>query len=79
MGVFPYFITMDQLYRFFYITGVILVIVCLLWHFGIGREWIGHLPGDIIIRKSNILIYIPLGTSAAGGLVLTLLLWILRK
>ncbi len=40
---------------------------------------LGHLPGDITIRKDNFSFYLPLGTSILISVVLSLLLWILGR
>jgi hypothetical protein len=40
---------------------------------------LGRLPGDIVYRRENVTIYIPLATSLLLSLVLTLVLWAIRK
>ena len=39
----------------------------------------GRLPGDIVYRQKNFVFYFPLATSLLLSLVLTLLLWALRR
>jgi hypothetical protein len=39
----------------------------------------GKLPGDIVIRKKNFVIYIPIVTSIILSLVLSLILFIISK
>jgi hypothetical protein len=46
---------------------------------GIGRGWIGKLPGDIHYSRGNFSFYFPLMTSVLVSLLLTLILWLLRK
>jgi hypothetical protein len=41
--------------------------------------WLGRLPGDIYVKRENFTFYFPLATSILISLVLTLLLWLLRK
>jgi hypothetical protein len=41
--------------------------------------WLGHLPGDIIIRKGNFTFYFPLATSIVISVILTLLLMLFRR
>jgi len=41
--------------------------------------WIGRLPGDIVIQRKNFTFYFPLATCILASLLLSLLLWILRK
>ena len=72
---------MAGLGRWILILGLIVVAVGLLVmvaeKFSFFR--IGRLPGDIVYRRKNFVIYIPLATSLLLSLVLTLVLWALRK
>lgn len=40
---------------------------------------LGRLPGDILIQRGNLTIYIPLGTMLAVSLLLTLILNLLSR
>ena len=40
---------------------------------------LGRLPGDLVIRRPGFTFYFPLGTSLVLSLLLSLLLWILRR
>jgi Protein of unknown function (DUF2905) len=40
---------------------------------------IGRLPGDIRVERGSFRFYLPLGTSIALSLVLTLVLWIIAR
>jgi hypothetical protein len=40
---------------------------------------IGRLPGDIAIERDRFKLYLPLGTSIAVSVVLTLLFWLLGR
>lgn len=42
-------------------------------------DWLGRLPGDLIIRKQGIVLYIPLTTSALLSLALSILSALLFK
>ena len=56
--------------------GVILLGVGLLWTFWpVSR--LGRLPGDIVIRRQNWSLYVPITTSVLLSLLLTLVVWIL--
>ncbi len=59
-------------------VGIILVIVGLLspWLQKLG---LGRLPGDIVIERDNFRFYLPITTSILISLLLTLILWLLRK
>ena len=41
--------------------------------------FLGRLPGDLVIRRPGFTFYFPLGTSLVLSLLLSLLLWILRR
>ena len=58
--------------------GVILVIVGLLWPW-LQKVGLGRLPGDIVIERDNFRLYLPITTSILISLLLTLILWLLRK
>ncbi|MCX5750210.1 MAG: DUF2905 domain-containing protein [Candidatus Saganbacteria bacterium] len=63
---------MESLGKFLIIIGVVLISVgALLMMFG-KLPWIGRLPGDIVIRKEGVTIYIPLVTMLLLSLVLTI-------
>jgi uncharacterized protein YybS (DUF2232 family) len=50
----------------------------LLWS-GIGKGWLGRLPGDIHYTKGNFSFYFPIVTCILLSLVLTFILWLFRK
>jgi Protein of unknown function (DUF2905) len=51
--------------------GIVLVIAGLLF-LALGRlPWLGRLPGDIIIERPQLTVYIPLGTMIVISLILT--------
>jgi len=50
----------------------------LLWS-GIGKGWLGKLPGDIHFTKGNLSFYFPIITCIVVSLILTFILWLFRK
>jgi hypothetical protein len=61
------------------IAGIVLAIVgALLWS-GFGKSWLGRLPGDIHYSRGNFSFHFPIVTCLIVSLVLTLLLWLIRK
>ena len=63
------------------IGGVLVVIGAILWLF---RDVpilnkIGRLPGDIRISRDNFTFYLPVTTSILISLILTVIIWILRR
>lgn len=60
------------------VVGLCLVAVGLIWPW-LGRIGLGRLPGDILIERENFRFYAPLGTSLLLSVVLSLVLWLMRR
>jgi uncharacterized membrane protein len=68
-------------------TGKILILIgamlilagIILWLFGNRLHWLGNLPGDIKVEKENFKFYFPITTMIIMSVVLTLILWLIRK
>ena len=43
------------------------------------RLGLGHLPGDILIKRKNFMLYIPIASSILISVILTLLLNLFRR
>ena len=54
------------------------VAVGLLWPL-IEKLGLGRLPGDFVIGRGSFRLYIPLATSLIVSVVLSMLLWVLRR
>jgi len=65
--------------KFLIIAGITAVAIGGLFLLAGKIPWIGRLPGDIIIQKKNFTFYFPLATSILLSLLLTFILWILRR
>ncbi len=61
------------------LIGLILVVIGLFLMFGSKIFPFGRLPGDIIIKKEHFTFYFPLVSMLLISVVLTLVLYILRK
>jgi hypothetical protein len=62
------------------IIGIIFIIAGLVIYFWGDRiGWIGHLPGDIRIEKENTKFYFPVTTMIIFSILLSLILWLVRK
>ncbi|HOK25207.1 MAG TPA: DUF2905 domain-containing protein [Bacteroidales bacterium] len=71
---------MPQIGKFLVIAGIILIIIGLiLWLGGSRLNWIGHLPGDIRIEKENVKFYFPVTTMIVISILLSFILWVIRK
>ncbi|MCG6879020.1 MAG: DUF2905 domain-containing protein [Deltaproteobacteria bacterium] len=60
------------------IAGILILAAGLLWPW-IGKIPLGRLPGDIIISRPNVKIYIPIATMILVSIVISLILWLIRK
>jgi hypothetical protein len=67
--------SLETIARYLVYTGVALLVVgggiLLLAKLGLAP---GKLPGDIVIRRGNGTLYIPIATSILGSIILTILL-----
>ncbi|HMN49187.1 MAG TPA: DUF2905 domain-containing protein [Ignavibacteriaceae bacterium] len=59
-------------------AGVVLVIIGLTWPW-LSKLPFGRLPGDIIVDKPNLKIYIPITTMLLLSAIISLILWLIRK
>ena len=64
--------------KIFILTGVVLLLVGLII-FAAERFGLGRLPGDIVIKREDFTLYLPLATSLLVSLGLTLVLWLLGR
>jgi hypothetical protein len=70
---------MNNVGKILVVVGLLLAAVgALLWS-GLGKGWLGHLPGDIHYTKGNFTFYFPIVTCLLISLLLTLLLWLFRR
>ncbi len=64
-----------MLARTLVILGIVLIILGGLVHLAARiRLPVGHLPGDIVLERGGVRIYLPLATSILASLVLTAIL-----
>ncbi len=64
--------------RFLVILGLTLAAAGLLWPF-LQKLGLGRLPGDIVIERENFRLYVPLTSSLVVSVVLSLVLWLIRR
>jgi len=61
------------------VLGVVIVVFGLVLVTGGRIPVIGHLPGDIVIQRDNVTIFIPLGTMLLVSVVVSLILGLLNR
>lgn len=70
---------MNEVGKILVIAGVALVLVgALLWS-GVGKGWLGRLPGNIHYSKGDFSFHFPLVTCLLLSALLTFVLWLFRK
>ncbi len=59
-------------------TGIILVAIGVAWLLA-EKLGLGRLPGDIVIERGNVQIFIPVMTSIIISIALSLLIWLFGR
>ena len=70
---------MTDLGRLLIVIGVILVLVGAVFLLAPKLPWLGKLPGDISFTRGNFSFYFPLGTCILISIILTLIMYLLRR
>jgi len=70
---------MHEMGKLLVVVGLVLVAVGVLLWSGLGRGWLGRLPGDVHYARGNFSFYFPVVTCLLLSVVLTLLLWLFRR
>jgi hypothetical protein len=60
------------------VIGIAILLLGLLWPW-LGKIPLGRLPGDIIINRPNLKVYIPITTMVLISVIISVILWILHK
>jgi len=61
------------------LTGVLLVILGVIFSFSHKLPYLGKLPGDIYIKRENFTFYFPLTTCILISAILSLIFWFISK
>jgi hypothetical protein len=57
----------------------IMLLGIIVWLAGDKLNWFGHLPGDVRVERENFRFYAPFATMILLSILLSLLLWLVRK
>jgi len=60
------------------VVGAVVLVLGLVLSL-LGRTGLGRLPGDIVVQRGNWTFYFPIVTSILLSLLLTAVLWLLRR
>ncbi|MEE9287366.1 MAG: DUF2905 domain-containing protein [Gammaproteobacteria bacterium] len=58
--------------------GLALVLLGVMWPW-LSKIGLGRLPGNIVIERENFRFYLPLTTGVIVSILVTALMWIMRK
>jgi hypothetical protein len=64
--------------RFLILLGLAALLLGLLWPW-LGKLPLGRLPGDIVIERESFRLYLPLTSMLLISLLVSLVLWLLRR
>jgi hypothetical protein len=70
---------MAPLGKLLIVLGLCLVGAGILFLLSDKIPWLGRLPGDITIKRDNITFYFPLATCILVSILVSLILWFIRK
>ena len=70
---------MSDVGKMLFVVGLIMAVAGLLLWSGVGKGWLGRLPGDIQYSKGNFSFYFPIVTCLLLSLLITLALWLFRR
>lgn len=59
-------------------AGILFLLIGLLWPW-LSKLPFGKLPGDIVVDKPNLKIYIPITTMLLLSAIISLIFWLIRK
>jgi Protein of unknown function (DUF2905) len=69
----------NDLGKMLVVAGLAIAAAGLLLWSGFGRGWLGRLPGDIHYHRGNTSFYFPVVTCLLLSLLLSFILWLIRK
>ncbi len=61
------------------VIGLIIALVGVVITLAGKLPWLGRLPGDIYVKRENFTFYFPIATSIILSLLLSFILWLLRR
>ena len=70
---------MNELGKMLVVLGLVIAGVGMLLWAGVGKSWLGRLPGDIHVERDGFHFFFPITTGLLISVVLTLIVWIFRR
>jgi hypothetical protein len=70
---------MNEMGKFLVIAGLMIALAgAVIWS-GVGKGWLGRLPGDVHYTRGNFSFHLPIVTCLLLSALLTLILWMFRR
>lgn len=70
---------MNELGKYLVVMGLVIAAIGLLLWSGVGKGWLGRLPGDIHYERDGVSFHFPLVTCLLISALLSFLMWLFRK
>jgi hypothetical protein len=70
---------MNELGKVLVVVGLVIAGVGVLLWSGMGKGWLGRLPGDIHYAKGDFSFHFPIVTCLLISIALTLIFWLFRR
>jgi len=72
-------VNISEMGRWLMLAGGALFVVGVLVWLGGRLPWFGNLPGDIVVKRDNFTLYMPLGTMLLLSVLLTIVLNVIAR
>jgi uncharacterized protein HemY len=69
----------SELGKVIFLFGLLIAAIGLVIWSGVGRGWLGQLPGDINYQKGSFSFHFPIVTCLIVSAILTVLMWLFRR
>ncbi|HSP87512.1 MAG TPA: DUF2905 domain-containing protein [Ignavibacteriaceae bacterium] len=69
----------NQIGKLLIFTGIVIIVLGVMFLFGDKIPFLGKLPGDIYIKEKNFTFYFPIVTSILLSLIISLIIYLFRK
>jgi hypothetical protein len=70
---------LNEIGKGLFILGLVLAGFGLVLWSGLGKGWLGRLPGDLNYTRGNFSFHFPVATCVLLSVILTLLMWLFRR
>lgn len=70
---------MQDVGKLLVVVGLVITVAGLALWSGLGRGWLGHLPGDVHVNRPGFNFHLPIVTCVVISIVLSFLVWLFRR